>query len=121
MKDGTRYVMFLKDERERPAQKNIRIAYAERAEGPWSQATRPITGNYWAEGPTVLRVGDEWILYFDRYMDHRYGALASSDLASWDDVTASLAMPDGMRHGTAFAVPRPDAERLLANERGMTP
>jgi hypothetical protein len=122
MKDGTRYVMFLKDERERPkAEKNIRIAYAERPDGPWSQATRPITGDYWAEGPTVLRVNDEWILYFDRYRDHRYGAIASSDLASWEDVTGYLAMPDGMRHGTAFAVPRADAERLIANERRMTP
>ena len=119
--DGTRYVMFLKDEREKPAQKNIRLAYAERPEGPWSQATRPITGDYWAEGPTVLRVGDEWIVYFDRYREHRYGAIASTDLATWEDVTAQLALPDGIRHGTAFAVPRADAERLLANERRITP
>jgi hypothetical protein len=121
IRDGTRYVMFLKDERERPPQKNIRLAYAERPEGPWSQATRPITGDYWAEGPTVLRVGDEWIVYFDRYRDHRFGAIASSNLATWEDVTALLAVPDGMRHGTAFAVPRADAERLIANERRMTP
>jgi len=116
MKDGTRYVMFLKDEREKPAQKNIRIAYAERPEGPWSQATRPITGDYWAEGPTVLKVGWEYIVYFDRYREHRYGAVVSTDLANWEDASAELAVPDGMRHGTAFAVPRADAERLLANE-----
>ena len=121
IRDGTRYVMFLKDERERPPQKNIRLAYAERPEGPWTQATRPITGDYWAEGPTVLRVDDEWIVYFDRYKDHRYGAISSTNLATWEDVTAYLAMPDGMRHGTAFAVPRADAERLIANERRMTP
>jgi hypothetical protein len=121
IKDGTRYVMFLKDEREKPAQKNIRIAYAERPEGPWSQATRPITGDYWAEGPSALHVDGEWIVYFDRYKDHRYGAIASTDLAKWEDVTAELALPDGLRHGTAFAVPRVDAERLLANERRITP
>jgi hypothetical protein len=125
MRDGSRYVMFLKDEREgqgeRPAQKNIRIAYAERPDGPWSQATRPITGAYWAEGPTVLRVGDEWIVYFDRYRDHRYGALSSDNLAEWEDVSAYLAMPDGMRHGTAFAVPRADADRLLNYEHRLTP
>ncbi len=121
IRDGTRYVMFLKDERERPPQKNIRLAYAERPEGPWTQATRPITGDYWAEGPTVLRVDDEWIVYFDRYRDHRYGAIASTNLATWEDVTAYLAVPDGMRHGTAFAVPRVDAERLIASERRMTP
>lgn len=121
IRDGARYVMFLKDEREKPPQKNIRLAYAPRPEGPWSQATRAITGDYWAEGPTVLRVGEQWILYFDRYREHRYGALASTDLAQWTDVTATLALPDGIRHGTAFAVPAADAERLLAHERSGTP
>jgi hypothetical protein len=29
-----RYVMFLEDETERPPQKNVRLAYADRAEGP---------------------------------------------------------------------------------------
>jgi len=69
----------------------------------------------------VLHLYDEWVVYFDRYRDHRYGAIASSDLAKWEDVSALLAMPDGMRHGTAFAVPRVDADRLLSYERGMTP
>ena len=33
VRDGARYVMFLKDETERPPQKNIRLAFADRAEG----------------------------------------------------------------------------------------
>ena len=69
----------------------------------------------------MLKVGWEWIVYFDRYRDHRYGAIASTDLANWEDVSAELAVPDGMRHGTAFAVSRADADRLLANERRITP
>ena len=114
---GSRYVMFLKDETEKPAQKNIRLAYAEHAEGPWSAPTAPITGDYWAEGPTALRVGDKWMVYFDRYRDHKYGALSSPDLEHWTDVTADIRMPDGMRHGTAFEVPAADARRLLERER----
>jgi beta-xylosidase len=116
VRDGPRYVMFLKDETERPPQKNIRLAFADRLEGPWSAPTAPITGDYWAEGPTALRVGDRWIVYFDRYREHRYGALASRDLEHWTDVSASLSLPDGIRHGTAFRVPAADADRLLANE-----
>jgi beta-xylosidase len=116
VRDGARYVMFLKDETERPPQKNIRLAFADRPEGPWSAPTAPITGDYWAEGPTALRVGDQWIVYFDRYREHRYGALASRDLDHWSDVSASLSLPDGIRHGTAFRVPAADADRLLANE-----
>jgi hypothetical protein len=111
--DGTRYVMFLKDETEKPPQKNIRLAFAARAEGPWSMPSAPITGSYWAEGPTALLVGERWIVYFDRYREHRYGALASTNLRDWTDVTPSLSLPEGIRHGTAFAVPAADARRLL--------
>ena len=110
-------VMFLKDETERPPQKNIRLAYADNAEGPWSPPSAPITGDYWAEGPTALRVGERWIVYFDRYRDHTYGALASTDLEHWTDITTSLTMPVGIRHGTAFEVPAADARRLLERER----
>lgn len=117
VRDGARHVMFLKDETERPPQKNIRLAYSERPEGPWTRPTTRITGDYWAEGPTALRVGNRWIVYFDRYREHRYGALSSPDLKSWGDVTSQLVMPDGIRHGTAFRVPRADAERLLAHDR----
>jgi beta-xylosidase len=117
IRDGDRHVMFLKDETEKPPQKNIRLAYSKRPEGPWSRATTRITGDYWAEGPAVLRVGTRWIVYFDRYREHRYGALSSPDLLSWGEVTSQLVVPPGMRHGTAFRVPAADAERLLGHER----
>lgn len=116
IRDGDRHVLFLKDETEKPPQKNIRLAYSKRPEGPWSRPTRRITGDYWAEGPAVLRVGRRWIVYFDRYREHRYGALASTDLLGWGEVTSQLVVPPGMRHGTAFRVPAADAERLLARE-----
>jgi hypothetical protein len=117
IRDGARYVMFLKDETLKPPQKNIRLAYAERPEGPWTRPTTRITGDYWAEGPTALRVGDRWIVYFDRYREHRYGALSSPDLKTWGDATSQLVMPPGIRHGTAFRVPVTDGERLLAHDR----
>ena len=118
IRDGDRHVMFLKDETERPPQKNIRMAYAGGSpDGYWSYPSTRITGDYWAEGPAVLRVGNRWIVYFDRYREHRYGALSSPDLRSWGEVTSQLVVPQGMRHGTALRVPAADAERLLARER----
>jgi len=118
VRDGDRHVMFLKDETEQPPQKNIRMAYAGGSpDGYWSYPSTRITGDYWAEGPAVLRVGNRWIVYFDRYREHRYGALQSTDLRSWGEITSQLVVPPGMRHGTAFRVPAADAERLLARER----
>lgn len=115
--DGSRYVMFLKNETERPPEKNIRLAFADRAEGPWSAPGAPITGDYWAEGPTVLRIGGRWHVYFDRYREHKYGVLVSSDLERWTDQTSRLSLPNGIRHGTAFEAPRADVQRLLDMSR----
>ncbi len=104
--DGKRYVMFLKNETRSPVEKNIRIAYATNITGPYSKAGQPITGNYWAEGPTALKVNGQWIVYFDKYRDHQYGAVTSTDLIHWTDVSDKIKFPAGVRHGTAFVVSR---------------
>jgi sucrose-6-phosphate hydrolase SacC (GH32 family) len=114
-RDGSRYVLFLKDETNTPftPQKNLRVAFAERAEGPYGPPSAPITGDYWAEGPTVLQIGGRWHVYFDKYTEHHYGLVVSDDLARWTDASEQLEMPEGMRHGTAFAVPEETARGLL--------
>ncbi|WP_233632685.1 glycoside hydrolase family 88 protein [Parapedobacter sp. ISTM3] len=116
-RDGNRWVMFLKDETREPAQKNLKVAYAESMEGPYSKASEPITGDYWAEGPTAGRVGGEWVVYFDKYIMHRYGAIASRDLVNWREVSEKLAMPDGIRHGTVFKISREELARLEGIQR----
>lgn len=57
------------------------------------------------EGPSALKVGNQVMLYFDAYTKGRHGALASTDLETWRDLTKDLVLPNGMRHATAFAVP----------------
>jgi sucrose-6-phosphate hydrolase SacC (GH32 family) len=118
VKTGDRYVMFLKDETDAPQtpQKNIRVAFSDAAAGPFSPPSEPITGDYWAEGPTPLKVGDRWLVYFDKYTDHKYGVVSSTDLIHWTDESDRLEVPAGMRHGTAFAVPPEVVERLRTLE-----
>jgi len=108
------WVMFLKDETRKPAQKNLKIAYADRLEGPYSAAGEPITGGYWAEGPTVMRIDGEWVVYFDKYIEHHYGAIASRDLIHWREVSEKLEMPEGIRHGTIFKIARSELETLFS-------
>lgn len=110
-RQGARFVMVLKDERGVPVKKNLRLAFAGSASGPYGPATEPFTRD-WVEGPTVLRIGKEWIVYFDRYRDHRYGAVRSSDLRNWEDISDRLAFPAGFRHGTAFEVSPKVARKL---------
>ncbi|RYG06287.1 MAG: glycosyl hydrolase [Chitinophagaceae bacterium] len=103
-KNGDTYYMFLKDETRTPPQKNLRIATSRKLTGGYSAPSAPITGDYWAEGPTVVRVGNKWLMYFDKYMIHKYGVLESEDLKTWKDVSDKLVVPNGLRHGTVLKV-----------------
>ena len=111
-KSGKEYSMFLKDETKNPAQKNIRIATSRNLTGGYSNPSQPITGKYWAEGPTVIKIGANWIVYFDKYTQQQYGAIESADLKTWKEVSDQLVMPKGIRHGTVFTVTRTELDKL---------
>ena len=115
-RDGGRYVMFVKDETNLPfvPQKNVRVTLAENAEGPYPQPSAPITGKFWAEGPSGLKIGDTWYVYFDAYREHRYGVVTSKDLVNWTDASERLRMPKNAKHGTAFEVSQSVLEKLQA-------
>ncbi len=106
------FIMFLKDETREPAEKNIRIAKSKNLTGPYSEASAPITGDYWAEGPTTLRMNGSWIVYFDKYTEHAMGAVKSDDLENWDDISSQIAFPEGMRHGSIFKVGHQEFQKL---------
>jgi hypothetical protein len=104
--------MFLKDETREPVQKNIKIATSKKLNSGYSEASAPITGNYWAEGPTTLKINGTWIVYFDKYRDHQYGAVQSTDLKEWKDVSDKISLPRGIRHGTIFTISKGEFELL---------
>jgi len=113
IRDKDRYLMFLKDETRNPPQKNIRLAFADAAEGPYSRPSEPITGQYWAEGPTALKIGDSWLVYFDKYRKHNYGVVISNDLENWRDVSDKLEFPEGSRHGTVLPISKGVLQKLI--------
>jgi len=104
LKDGKSYFMFVKNENPNPPQKNIRVVKSNRASSFSTNVSAPITGNFWAEGPTALRIGQYVYVYFDKYRDHKYGAIRSKHLKAWKDVSDKVNFPKGMRHGTVFKV-----------------
>jgi len=111
--DGKKFVMFLKDETRYPPQKNIRVATSTKLTEGYNKPSMPITGNYWAEGPTAIKIGDQWIVYFDKYRDHKYGAVVSTDLINWNDISDKITMPQGIRHGTVFRITKDELTALL--------
>lgn len=113
-KMGKQYVMFLKDETKNPVpQKNLHIAYSKNLTEGYGKPTPAITGNYWAEGPTAVKVDDKWIVYFDKYRDHKYGAISSTNLQNWTDISDKISIPKGLRHGTIFTVTEAEFESLI--------
>ena len=71
------------------------------------------------EGPTAIKIGDDYLVYFDAYIVKRYGAMRSRDLATWEDVSNKMTFPDEgtdvrMRHGTVIAVPAAIVDALRA-------
>lgn len=98
------YILFLKDETRTPAEKNIRIARSKELTKGYGLPTKPITGDYWAEGPTPIRIGEFWYVYFDKYRKHKMGAVRSKDLKKWEDISDKVIFPEGTRHGTVLEV-----------------
>ena len=111
--DGKQWIMFLKNETRYPPEKNIRIATAKKLKGPYSKTGLPITGNYWAEGPTAIKINGRWLVYFDKYRDHNYGAVSSSDLIHWTDVSDKVFFPAGVRHGTVLKISGEEFEKII--------
>jgi hypothetical protein len=112
MEEG-RYLLFLKDETRHPPEKNIRLSYSDQITKEYSKVSEPITGDYWAEGPTAIKIGEYWWVYFDKYRRHKMGAVRSKDLLHWEDVSEKISFPEGTRHGTIFRVKKEILEPLL--------
>lgn len=104
-------VLFVKDERAVPEQKNIFWLTAESPTGPFGPISAPITGN-WVEGPTAIELEGETIVFFDQYRHGKYGAVATRDFQAWYDATARIAIPDGANHGSILEIDGPTYLRL---------
>jgi len=113
VKDGSKYMMVMKDETIEPPAKYLRVAYSNKLTGPYTKAGPSITGKYWAEGPTTMKIGNTWLIYFDKYTEHKYGAISSTDGKEWKDVSDQVSLPKGIRHGTIFTVTEKEFGNLL--------
>ncbi|HEU5125535.1 MAG TPA: glycoside hydrolase family 43 protein [Verrucomicrobiae bacterium] len=110
VKDGNRHVLLLKDN-SRP-QRNLRVAFGETPLGPWRNISLPFTQKF-TEGPSALKIGKDWLIYFDAYQENIYGAVRTRDFKSFTDITKEVSFPEGHKHGTAFRVPRTILDALL--------
>jgi hypothetical protein len=115
LQDGKRFVLLNKDN-SRP-NLNLRVAFADSPLGPWRDESAPLTQKF-TEGPCALKVGEEWLIYFDAYREKIYAAMKTRDFKTFADVTKEVSFPLEHKHGTALRVSREILDGLLtANPR----
>lgn len=106
-----RHYLIVKDETRNPPKKYLQLAECDDLHGPFQKLSAPFTPTgLWVEGPTALKIGADYVVYYDAYQKKHYGALRSRDLKAWEDVTSQLVLPDEdtplrMRHGTIIEAP----------------
>ena len=103
------YVLILKDNT-RP-ERNIKVAFADNPLGPWRNVSKPFTDNF-TEGPTVLKVKDGWLIYYDSYRKKIYEASSTSDFVSFTNVTNKVKVPEVHKHGTIVTVKKKIVKQL---------
>ncbi|MFD2967499.1 glycoside hydrolase family 43 protein [Sphingobacterium bambusae] len=109
-KDRDGYVLVLKDNT-RP-NRNLKVAFADNALGPFEQVSTPFS-DYLTEGPSVVKVGGQWLIYFDSYGSKSYEAVATTDFKHFEKVNEKIVVPEGHKHGTIFKASKKDLKRLL--------
>ncbi len=117
VKRGTNdYVLVLKDNT-RPM-RNLKVAFGESPLGPWKNISEPYTG-FLTEGPTVVQVNGDYLIYYDDYGNKKYGCSRTVDFKNFENISDQVKLPEGHKHGTIFKASQAVVEALMqtAKER----
>lgn len=112
-------VLVVKDQTTDPLRYDERWAAGPSVEGPWGPLSGPIN-EPWSEGPSVLQVGNESVVFYDHYRPPRprFEAVQTRDWIHWSDADALIDLPAGSKHGAFFRVTPEEATRLLSRHDG---
>lgn len=110
------YVLVLKDNT-RP-ERNLKVAFGPSPLGPYTNISEPFTEQF-TEGPTLLKKGDAWYIYYDAYQRKTYGANKTTDFIHFEDVSEQARFPEGHKHGTIFKADRRLLKRLIEESKNL--
>jgi len=104
------YVLVLKDNTR--LERDIKVAFADNPLGPWKNVSKAFTDNF-TEGPSVVKVKDDWLIYYDSYRKKIYEASSTKDFIHFENITGKVKVPEGHKHGTIVKVKKSIVSRLL--------
>ena len=96
------YITVFKDNT-RP-NRNLKVAFSKSPIGPYENPSATFTPGF-CEGPSVAKVNNEYLIYYDYYRNFIYGASKTKDFVTFTDITTEISMPKGHKHGTIFKAP----------------
>lgn len=109
-----KYYLVYKDQNTHPLRYQVRYATGPSYTGPWSKSSEPITP-MWSEGPSVVHVGKQYIVYYDHYrVPLRYEGVESTDWIHWKSINKKMALPPFSKHGSFLRISAAEAARLMA-------
>lgn len=100
--DDGKYVLIAKDNR-KPGYSDLFCVTAPSAEGPYGNPSEKFAPTY-SEGACAIKVGDEWLIYFDVYRQCRFGAVSTKDFRTFTPADDRISLPEGHKHGTIIKV-----------------
>jgi hypothetical protein len=117
--DRGKWFFVFKDQTIDPLRYAVRWTSGPTVEGPWGALSGPITES-WSEGPSVVKVGDEFVVFYDHYRAPRarYEGVETKDWIHWTSVDATMSFPEASKHGSFFRVSAAEAAKLLARHDG---
>ncbi|MBQ6882594.1 MAG: glycoside hydrolase family 43 protein [Alistipes sp.] len=108
------YIAIVKDNR-KPGFSDLFAASATDAEGPYGQPSEKFAPTY-SEGACAVKVGEDWLIYFDVYKQYRFGAVRTRDFQTFEPIDSLISVPAGHKHGTIVKVQESVLEALKAEE-----
>lgn len=104
------FVLVLKDNT-RP-ERNLKVAFADNPMGPWTNVSKPFSDKF-TEGPSVIQLKNQWLIYFDSYQKKIYEAVSTTDFKEFKNVTSHVRVPEGHKHGTIVPVKKKFLRQLI--------
>jgi len=108
-RDTGDYVLVLKDNT-RPM-RNLKVAFAKDPLGPYEHVSANFTEPF-TEGPTVVKIDNDYVIYYDAYRDKKFGAAGTTDFLRFENISGKISLPEGHKHGTIFKADKKIVDRL---------
>lgn len=131
LEDENEHLLFFKDERDNDASQfngehqNIRFGRGAGPYGPFGSISDTITGRgsgtWHNEGPSAIKVAEEYYVFYDHHGEPEplyFGAVKSTNLVDWLDVSDQMSFPQDFKHGTILRIPHHTLRKLLGGTGG---